>query len=169
MEGHIWLIGMMGAGKSTVGRQLATRLGIDHHDTDEEISARTGCSVAQLWGARGERAFRDLEAATIGRLAGTAPSVISTGGGVVLDPANVARMRESGMVVWLIASPATLAARVGNGRSRPLLTAADSAERLGEILEQRGSLYAEAAEAVISTDGVPVGVVVERIEELWNG
>ncbi len=168
MSGHVWLIGMMGSGKSAAGRAVASRTGVDHIDTDAEVAARTGCSIAQLWGDRGEKAFRDLETATVVRLAFRDPAVISTGGGVVLRPENVTAMRSSGVVVWLTAPPATLAARVGDGRGRPLLEDTGGEQRLSEILNERGLLYEQAADHVVATEGIPVDVVAQRIEELWN-
>lgn len=167
MDGHIWLIGMMGAGKSAAGRILASRLERDFIDTDAEVAARTGCSVAQLWGEQGEAAFRAMEAATVAGLTDRDDAVIATGGGVVLDSDNVAAIRRSGFVVWLMAEPATLSARVGRPDGRPLLTPDNSPQRLGLILAERTSLYAEAAHATVVTEDLSVPEVAQRIEELW--
>ena len=168
VDGHIWLIGMMGAGKSASGRMLASRLERDFIDTDAEVAARTGCSVAQLWGEQGEAAFRGLEAATVARLTDRDDAVIATGGGVVLDSGNVATMRLSGFVVWLMAEPATLSARVGRPDTRPLLTGDSSPQRLGVILAERASLYAGAAHATVVTEDLSVTGVAQRVEDLWN-
>jgi shikimate kinase len=99
MNGHLWLIGMMGAGKSSAARRLAKRLDRSYVDLDDEITARMGCSVAQLWGERGEAAFRQMEAAAVIRAAAGPAAVIATGGGVVLDPANIASILGPGGVV----------------------------------------------------------------------
>jgi shikimate kinase len=168
MRGHIWLIGMMGAGKTAVGRELASRLGLDFADTDAEVVARTGCSIAHLWGERGEAAFRDMERAALRHLADRDPAVIATGGGAVLDPDNVATMRRSGLVVWLTATDATLARRVGDATTRPLLDAGDSRAQLAAILEERLPDYTNAAHHAVSTEGVTTAEVAAIIEALWN-
>ncbi len=164
----LWLIGMMGAGKSAVGRILAGRLGIPHADIDAEVAGRLGCSIGELWGQRGEAAFRDLEAAQVARLASRGPLVISTGGGVVLRPDNVTTMRASGVVVWLTASPTSLARRVGSGEGRPLLAAGDPATRLAEILEERRAHYAGAAHHTVDTEGRTAEEVADEVEAVWN-
>ncbi len=167
MADHLWLIGMMGSGKSAVGSRVAAHFGVRFIDTDAEVSRRTGCSIAQLWGTRGEAAFRAMESAAVAQAAGGDAAVIATGGGVVLDPANVAAMRGSGTVVWLTAPPETLAARAGSGASRPLLADDPSPSRLALLLEERSSLYAAAADHVVETGSVSLDDVAERIEELW--
>ncbi len=168
MERHLWLIGMMGSGKTATAGALGARWGVDVVDTDAEVATRTGCSIAQLWGERGEAAFREIESATIQRLKDRSPAVIGTGGGVVLDAANVVAMRTSGRVVWLGAEPAVLSARVGDGSKRPLLDVDSSEERLGEILRERTTLYAAAAHLVVDTTEITVEATVDRIEEWWN-
>ena len=162
---HVWLIGMMGSGKSAVGAALATRLGRPFHDVDAEVVADAGCSVSELWAARGEAAFRAIEAAVVRRMASQPPAVIATGGGAVLDPRNVAEMRRSGRVVWLVADPDTLAARLGDGEGRPLL---EDGGALSDILARRSALYAAAADHVVDTGGAAVDEVVGRIEGVWN-
>jgi len=165
----LWLIGMMGSGKSAAGRLAAGALGVDFADTDEEIASRMGCSVAQLWGNLGESAFREMEKAALSRLSG-AKAVVATGGGVVMDPANRALMRESGTVIWLTASPATLASRVGAGDTRPLLAgAAPVEESLDAILRERTKAYASASHSQIDTEGRTVEQVAEEIAALWPG
>lgn len=168
MERHLWLIGMMGSGKSTVGARLARRLDRPFVDVDDHIAQRMGCTIAQLWGERGEAAFRGLEAAAIARLAEDTPSVYATGGGVVLDAANVATMRASGAVVWLTARTETLAKRVGNASGRPLLLDADATARLAAILEARRHLYEAASHVRVPTDGLSRDEVTARIEAWWN-
>ncbi len=168
MSNHLWLIGMMGSGKSAVGSRLALRLGRTHYDTDTEVASRTGCSIAELWGEQGEAAFRSMEAAAIDRLADADAAVISTGGGAVLNEHNVAQMRKSGFVVWLSAPPEVLARRVGDGTKRPLLDGEPTERRLAAILHERVGEYAAAADGVVSTADLPIDTVVERIEELWN-
>ncbi len=165
---HLWLIGMMGVGKTRVGRMVAERARVPFHDTDDEVVARVGCSISELWRERGEAAFRDLETDTVVRLAAGPAAVIATGGGVVLEPRNVTAMRDSGLVVWLEASPRTLAERVGDGAGRPLLAATDPERRLADILRRRRRHYARAAHLRVSTDDRDPDEVAEEVWEAWT-
>lgn len=152
----IWLIGMMGSGKSTVGRLVAERLGSTHIDVDEEIARRVGCSIGELWGSAGEEAFRDMESAQIARLAGQADLVVSTGGGAVLRGENIRAMRGSGVVVWMHAGIPTLAERVGGGEERPLLAGeAPPVDRLTSIAAEREDRYRSAAHFTLDAERGP--------------
>jgi len=163
----LWLVGMMGSGKSSAGALAAEKLGVPFHDTDSEIARRMGCSVAQLWGDLGESAFRDMESATIQRLAGT-ESVVGTGGGAILDEANRRTMHESGKVVWLTATSPTLAKRVGSGPERPLVAKdSDVVGNIASILEEREPAYADSANELIDTEARTVEEVAEKIAEAW--
>lgn len=122
---NIVLIGMMGAGKSAVGRILADRLERPFVDTDELVEAEVGKPVERIFAEDGERTFRDLEAMVIRHVATTRGQVVSVGGGAVLNPANVTTLRATGDLVWLDATPEVLAERVGEGADRPLLAGAD--------------------------------------------
>ncbi|MFQ5518098.1 MAG: shikimate kinase [Acidimicrobiia bacterium] len=166
--GHLWLVGMMGSGKSAVGAIVASQLGRRLVDIDVEVAARLGCSIAELWGQQGEEAFRDMEAARMAVVAGESPAVMATGGGAVLRAANVALMRESGRVLWLRACPATLAARIGDEDGRPLLAGADSHEALQNILAQREELYRRAADHCLATDELTVTEAAEEAVAWWN-
>ncbi len=168
MRGHLWLVGMMGSGKTRIGTRLADDLHLRFVDIDQHIVQRMGCSIAQLWGEHGEAAFRDLEEAAIDQIADGAPSVVATGGGAVLRSSNVERMRASGKVVWLDAMVDTLAERVGEGRGRPLLADVDATERLEEILAHRAPLYEAAADLRVTTDDRAPEDVTSRIEAWWN-
>lgn len=156
---------MMGAGKSEVGRHVAASLGRHFVDLDDEIASRLGCSIAQLWGRQGEKAFRDLEQAEVERVAVGADAVVATGGGIVLRDANVSAMRDSGMVIWLRADPSVLAARVGDGEGRPLL--AEGVEALEGILTDREDRYAAAAHAMVDA-GRGLDEVAAEVEGLWT-
>ncbi|HEV3400424.1 MAG TPA: bifunctional shikimate kinase/3-dehydroquinate synthase [Acidimicrobiales bacterium] len=159
------LIGMMGAGKTTVGRALAARRGWSFVDSDAQIEARTGRTVAQIWAEEGEPAFRQLESEVlVEALAAEEPSVVAAAGGVVLDPLNRARIRQAGPVVWLRADPTTLARRVRKGDHRPLLDSGP-AEVLARLAAERGDLYADLADVVVDVDGLSADEVVARIEE----
>ncbi len=160
---HVLLIGMMGAGKTTVGSLLASHLGCAFVDSDAEILARTGRSVPEIWRAEGEAAFRAEEAAALaGAVARTEPIVVGVAGGAVLDPINRDLIRRAGPVVWLRARPETLAARVGSGEGRPLLDG-DPAGNLGRLDAERRRLYAELADVVVDVDGLTADQVVERV------
>lgn len=153
MPERILLIGMMGAGKTSVGRRLAARLGWEHVDSDDQVERATGRTVAEIFAADGEAAFRREErAALLGALAASVPSVVSVAGGAVLDPANRQAIKAGGTVVWLRASVATLAERVGEGQGRPLL-AGDPAGALARLLPEREPLYAQLADVVLEVEG----------------
>ena len=160
--GSLWLVGMMGSGKSTVGRRVAGSSGLPFLDVDHLVEERTGRSVKEVFRQDGEDAFRRLESAEIRRLAAGMVgygegTVISTGGGAVLDDRSVEAMRRSGVVLWLDAPPSSLAARVGD--ERPLLAGPEITSRLGAILESRRRLYEDAAHYRVDADR-PASAVV---------
>lgn len=164
----LWLIGMMGAGKTLVGRLVAERLGREFADTDEEVERRMRRSIPEVWEAHGESGFREVEEATVRALAGTG-AVVATGGGVVTRPDSVAVMRRSGLVVWLEAAPATLAVRVGRGQGRPLLAGGVSVEeRLAALAVERRPAYAAAAHRQIVTDGRSPEEVADEVVAIWE-
>ncbi|HET9731734.1 MAG TPA: shikimate kinase [Acidimicrobiales bacterium] len=152
-EAKVLLVGMMGAGKTTVGRLLAERLGWPYLDSDDDVERRTGRTIPEIWSQGGEAAFRREEAVVVKQVCDRpGPAVVSVAGGAVLDPANRAAIRDSGgLVVWLRAGVPTLAARVGGGEGRPLLRAGP-AEALSRLSEQRAPVYAELADEVFDVD-----------------
>ncbi|HMK99080.1 MAG TPA: shikimate kinase [Acidimicrobiales bacterium] len=165
MPERLVLVGMMGAGKSTVGRLLAERLGRVFVDVDDEIVRLAGGSVADIFDS-GERDFRDLERQCLrGALDADADVVVAAGGGAVLDADNRARMRLAGTVVWLRATPATLSERVGDGSGRPLLENTDEGGLavLNRLSAERAALYEEVAHAVVDTDGLSTAEVADRV------
>jgi shikimate kinase len=170
--GTVILIGMMGSGKTHVGRLLATRLGRTFHDTDALVAARAGQSVAEIFERDGEAAFRDAETGVLRALLegpeGAIPAVIATGGGIVLRGENMDMLRRSGFVVWLDTPPDILWARIGQDPSRPLLKGPDPEGTLRALCEARKPLYARAhARVEISDD--PPEQVAERIIKLLSG
>ncbi|MEO5840955.1 MAG: shikimate kinase [Acidimicrobiales bacterium] len=160
---HLVLVGMMGAGKTSVGRRLARRLGWRHVDADKRIERTTGRTIPDIFAVDGEAGFRAIEhdvLETLLRVPGR--TVISTGGGAVLAPANCALMRERGTVVWLRARPETLLTRVGKGNGRPLLVD-DPAAALRRISAERESAYANAAHVVVDVDGCTADQVADAV------
>jgi shikimate kinase len=162
----IWLVGMMGAGKSAVGEAVAATTGLRHVDTDAEIERRADASINRLFETVGEPTFRLFEAAVVAELAADGGEVVvSTGGGVILDPASVERMRASGDVVWLTAGSGDLADRVGAGEGRPLLADDDVEGSLGDLLARRAPLYEAAAHHRVTTTGrEPADIAAQVIE-----
>jgi len=168
VAGHLWLIGMMGSGKSVVGRTAAARFGMGFTDTDDAVARRIGRTIADFWDEHGEEAFRDIEAAAVAGIAAGSGRVVATGGGVVLRASNVAAMNRSGLVIWLQARPETLARRVAENTRRPLLNTGDPGSRLSELLAERTQHYRAASDATIATDDLELETVVDRVEALWN-
>ncbi len=165
----LWLVGMMGSGKTTAGKMAASRLSVSFGDTDEAVSERMGCSVAQLWGSLGEAAFRDMEKLALVNLAGS-EGIVATGGGVVLDEESRRILTESEKVVWLVASPTVLEMRLASTVDRPGLVSSRTRtfEFLSELAEQRSSLYTQVATHRISTDSIDVGAVASEIVDIWK-
>jgi 3-dehydroquinate synthase len=159
----ICLVGMMGAGKTTVGRRLARRLGWPFVDADRELEARLGVPIATIFELEGEAGFRRRESALIDELTQRGAVVLATGGGAVLDPSNRAALRERGRVVYLRASVGDLWHRLRRDKVRPLLRAPDPRARIEELVTARDPLYRETAELVVDTGRQPVDSVVDTI------
>lgn len=160
---RILLVGMMGAGKTTVGHLLADRLGCPYLDSDDEVQAATGRTVPELFAAHGEAAFRAAESAALADAVAVDGSVVvAVAGGAVLDPANRDLLARSGTVVWLRADPATLAGRVGDGAGRPLLDG-DPAGALRRLDRVRRPLYQEVAQVTVDVDGLTADQVADRV------
>ena len=153
MTGSIFLIGPMGAGKSTIGRRLADALGLEFIDSDCEIERRTGASIPLIFELEGEQGFRCREKAVIDDLTQRADIVLATGGGAVLDPDNRQALSARGFVVYLATSVNEQVRRTRNDSNRPLLQGGDPHIRLGKLLEIRDPLYRETADLIIDTNG----------------
>jgi shikimate kinase len=151
-RGNLFLVGLPGAGKSTLGRQLARRLHKRFVDADAELEQRLGVSIPTIFEIEGEAGFRDREEVTIAELTALEEIVLSTGGGAVLRPANRARLRENGTVIYLHAEPSALWARIRHSRNRPLLQTTDPMGRLAELYAQRDVLYRETADHVVESE-----------------
>ena len=157
------LIGFMGSGKSLVGRLLAARLGWKHHDTDALVAAETGMPVPELIRAKGEAVFRAAEGQAVSRVGAMDRAVISTGGGVPLDPANMERLRSGGgIVVWLRLGPEAALQRIQDLASRPLIDPEHPLEAIRRLMAAREPCYA-CADHVIDVDDLSPPEVVDRI------
>lgn len=164
---NIFLVGLMGAGKSTVGRILARRLGKRFVDTDHEIEKRNGVTIPVIFEIEGEEGFRRREQEVLADLAQEKDLVLSTGGGIVLKPENREVLRNHGFVVYLNARPELLAERTKHDRTRPLLNVEDPLTRLRELYAVRDPLYREVAHAVVETGrGAPQQVVQAILGEI---
>jgi len=155
---NIVLIGFMGCGKTTIGRQLASRLAFGFTDTDALIEARIGVSIAEYFTKHGEDAFRDIESEVINRVSNLANQVIATGGGAILREDNRMYLHSGNAVIWLTARPDVVVARTERRRGvRPLLsTDEDPIERVLRILAIRGPLYQSIADVIVDTSDRPV-------------
>lgn len=151
-RGNLFLVGLMGAGKTTLGRQLARRLDKRFVDADHELEARLGVSIPTIFEIEGEDGFRDREESIIDELTRMSGVVLATGGGAVLRSGSRARLRENGTVLYLHAEPETLWQRLRNSRHRPMLHAADPRNRLVELYRLRDPLYREVASHVVESD-----------------
>jgi shikimate kinase len=162
----VYLVGVPGAGKSVVGRELAGRLGVPFIDLDEEIEREAGASVVEIFRAKGEAGFRAMEASALVAASTHDPSVVACGGGVVLEPANRITLRATGTCVFLDVPLARLRERVQPASDRPLIQRDGDLERL---LAEREPLYREFAAHVVDASGSPGAVAAAIVEELrWS-
>ncbi|MFH1208194.1 MAG: shikimate kinase [Candidatus Omnitrophota bacterium] len=161
MPDNIYLIGMMGSGKTVTGKALAERLGYAFVDLDVEIQAKEGRSIPEIFAGFGEPYFRNAESSVLEHFSKQAKQVIATGGGIVLREENVRRMKETGKVVRLDASVESLWQRVRYSKDRPLLNKPDPLGALRQILSDRGAFYEKASHFSVLTDG-------KRAEDVAN-
>jgi shikimate kinase len=158
----VTLVGMMGAGKSSVGRRLAARLDVPFRDADSEIETAAGCTISEIFDRYGETAFRDGERRVIARLLGEPPHVLATGGGAFMDEKTRQAIKQSTVSIWIKAPVEILLQRVKRRDNRPLLRTGDPKGTLERLLKEREPIYAEADLTVESEDG-PHSVAVDRI------
>jgi 3-dehydroquinate synthase len=164
VSGNIILIGMMGAGKTTVGKLLARQLGKTFVDSDEEIQRRTGVSIPHIFDVEGEAGFRSRESGVIHELLGQNDIVLATGGGAVLNPQNRAMMKQNGIVVYLKSNVHDLWQRTRHDQNRPLLQTENPRAKLQELMDQREPLYEEAADVIAHTGKQSVQLLLERLQ-----
>ena len=162
----IALVGLMGAGKSSIGRRLAQALGLPFMDADTEIEAAAGSSIEEIFARDGEAAFRKGERRVIARLLDGPPQILATGGGAFMDPSTRALIRERAISVWLRADLETLLVRVGRRNNRPLLKNGDPRAVLNRLIEERYPVYAEADITVDTVDGPPEATLAKVLDAL---
>jgi shikimate kinase len=160
---NIFLVGPMGAGKSTIGRQLAQSLGYEFQDSDQEIQRRTGVDIPTIFEFEGEEGFRNRERQVVEELAQQDGIVLATGGGVVLSPENRQQLAARGFVIYLHCSPEQQYARTARDRNRPLLDTDDPQQRLRELMAEREPIYRQVADMVVSTERRGTSSVVKEI------
>ncbi len=163
------LVGLMGAGKTSIGRRLAQRLQAPFVDSDAEIEAAANATIAEIFERDGEAAFRAGERRVIARLLNDGIQILATGGGAFIDPETRARMRERAVVIWLRADIDTLLKRVARKKTRPLLNNGDPRVILEKLMEARHPIYAEADIAIDSENGSPqttVDLVIEALAKV---
>lgn len=166
IPGSIFLVGLMGAGKTSVGRLLARRLGKTFFDCDHEIERATGVKVAVIFEIEGEAGFRARETKVLADLVKRGNIVLATGGGAVLSAENRKLLAENGTVVYLRAAPADLWGRTRHDKNRPLLKTADPLARLQQLFDERDPLYRAVADSVVDTGQQSVGSLAHRLEKL---
>ncbi len=159
----IILVGMMGAGKTTIGRQLAHALGRRFLDLDHEMEARCGVRIALIFDIEGEAGFRKRETALLDECSRLQGMVLATGGGAVLAPENREILKSRGVVVYLRAGVDELYRRVARDRNRPMLKASDPRQRIAELIAQREPLYESVADITLDTGNMPVSQVVHNL------
>lgn len=160
---NIFFVGLMGAGKTTVGRAVARRLGRPFFDSDHEIEARTGARIPVIFELEGEAGFREREAQVVAELAAREAIVLATGGGAVLRPENRACLHERGLVIYLRANPHDLWMRTRKDKNRPLLQTEDPKAKLEGLYTERDPLYRECAHFIVETGRPSVNGLVNMV------
>ena len=166
---NIYLIGFMGAGKSTIARALVRELGFPLVEMDEQIVKEQGMSINDIFEKYGEDHFRDIETQLVDNLAEKKGVIVSCGGGVVVRPQNTKRMKESGRIVFLTATPETVYERVKNSSDRPILNGHMNVDYIAGLMEKRRALYENAADISVATDGKTREAICREILDRLEG
>ena len=165
MSNNIILVGLMGAGKSTIGRNLAKKLNKKFHDSDRVIEERTGVDIATIFEIEGEQGFRDREAQVIEELCQLDDIVLATGGGSILRDENRENMKKFGHVVYLCTTAELLYSRIRYDKSRPLMQTSNPLDTLKKLLQDREPFYKEVSDSIIITGKQKATLIVKRVEE----
>jgi shikimate kinase len=160
---NIFLVGPMGAGKTTIGKQLAKKMNLRFVDSDHEIEERTGAKISLIFEIEGEEGFRDREQAMLDELTQNSNIVLATGGGVILREANRQALKRRGTVIYLNTSVDEALRRTARDRSRPLLQADDREQRMRALMDEREPLYRAAADLIVDTDKRTVRSIIAEI------
>lgn len=159
---NIVLTGFMGAGKTTIARRVAQRLGYDYLDTDRQIELEQGCSVADIFGYSGETCFRELETKLLKRLIDKENTVIATGGGILTTPGNMELLKQIGITVYLQVDLDIIFERVSRNKNRPLLRTENPRQTLEDLFQQRKHLY-EAADITVKSNNLSANSVAGQV------
>lgn len=165
---NVYMVGMMGCGKSAIGREIAKNLGLSFVDTDELIVKEAGMSIPEIFAEEGEEQFRLRERRALESLLGTSGQVIATGGGIVLAPENRATLHSLGYGIWLTATVDKLLFRISQNRNRPLMQTNDPRATLVALLDKRSDLYEEVADMVVDTSDLTQCETVHGLVECIN-
>ena len=168
LPGNVYLIGLMGAGKTTVGRKLAELMKADFIDTDQPLEKRTGVSIAHIFEIEGEQGFRDRESRLFEEVSSENNVVVSTGGGLVLNMDNRARMKQSGEVVYLRANIEILWKRLKNCHTRPLLQTPNPRSRIEELIVERDPVYTEMADHIVEVTSGSANKTAHSIRQMLD-
>lgn len=163
---HIFLIGFMGVGKTSTSRALSRQLEVKEIDTDAMIVERAGMAISDIFAKQGEEAFRQMETALLDEIASMKPCIVSCGGGMVMRPENVEKMKKQGKIVLLSATPETIYSHVKDSTTRPLLNGNMNVEYIAGLMKQREPAYEAAADYKIVTDELNPKKVAEKITQL---
>jgi len=165
-SGNVYLIGPMGSGKTTIGQRVARRLGLEFHDSDQELEAQTGASVSLIFDVEGEAGFRERETRMLEQLTRRRGVLVATGGGVVLKKRNRELLQSSGLVVYISTSVAQQLRRLNRDRSRPLLQTGDRKAKLARLAAQRNPLYEELADIEFPSQNRGLDATAQALAEL---
>ncbi len=168
-NGPVFLVGLMGAGKTTLGRLIAQELNLPFYDTDEEIEQRAGADIPWIFDVEGESGFRERETHVLEDLAREGAAIVSTGGGIVTRAENRKVLSASGYVIYLYADAAKLYSRIGRDKKRPLLQECDPLARLEQLLKQRDPYYREVADHIVCADDSAPKDVSKRLANFLAG